>query len=101
MEDTDTLAYIIPYTAVQAFLKGEGDITNAEMTTDRTFESYITSVQEEFSAKSLDTEFFTLNSVGNMKVSSYVKDASRKLYDIVLSDTAGNTYLTLKTYANA
>ena len=59
------------------------------------------SVQQAIASDSIETEFFTLSSLGNMNIEAYVKDASRKLYEITLSDPSGNTYLTLKTYANA
>lgn len=97
-EDTDTLAYIIPYDTVKAFLNKEWEITmNNDTKVDTNFASYISDVQKQKIATSITTPLFTLPSIWSFSFDDYSFDSAHGLYAASLSSQDSTTTINIQT----
>ncbi len=97
-EDTDTLAYIIPYDTVKEFLNKEWEITvNNDNKVDTNFASYISDVQKQKIATSITTPLFTLPSIWSFSFDDYSFDSTHGLYAASLSSQDSTTTINIQT----
>ena len=100
--DTDTLAYIIPYDSVKAFLGKQWDISTYTGSTDTAFVTYTRTIQGQKKSNTITTPYFSLPTLnapafGNITLDTMSTDPSRGLYSISLSTDNNTSQITISS----